>query len=195
MTSVSHKVYSEMRVAVSTLLALFVVAILLFALRGRAHADKSSEAKPSAATRVAPVSPTAQDLMPIEKIVKSEEEWKAQLSPAQYSVLRQKGTERAGSSALLQEHRRGVFVCAACGLPLFGSDAKFESGTGWPSFTKPFLPEAIVTAKDRSWFMERDEVRCARCGGHIGHVFDDGPAPSGLRYCMNGVALKFQERP
>jgi peptide-methionine (R)-S-oxide reductase len=184
-----------MRITVATLLALFVVAILVLAFRGRAHADKSPDTSTSDTKQTAPVLPTSADLATTPKVVKSEDEWKAQLTPAQYSVLRKKGTERAGSSELLHEHRHGVFVCAACGEPLFGSDAKFESGTGWPSFTKPFFPEAIVTVKDRSFFMEREEVRCARCGSHIGHVFDDGPPPTGLRYCMNGVALKFNERP
>jgi peptide-methionine (R)-S-oxide reductase len=184
-----------MRITISTLLALLVVALLVMAFRGRANADKSSDTKSSEATQTAPVIPTAEDLAPAPKIAKSENDWKAQLTPAQYSVLRGQGTERAGSSELLHEHRRGVFVCAACGAPLFGSDAKFESGTGWPSFTKPFFPAAVTVVKDRSFFIEREEVLCARCGGHLGHVFDDGPAPTGLRYCMNGVALKFQERP
>lgn len=180
---------------VSILLALLVVGLIAILFRGRAHADKSPQTKAPDAAQSGPVVPTAEDLAPITKVEKSESEWKAQLTSAQYAVLRGKGTERAGSSELLQEHRHGVFVCAACGLPLFSSDAKFESGTGWPSFTKPFFPEAITIVKDRSWFVEREEVRCARCGSHIGHVFDDGPAPTGLRYCMNGVAMKFQERP
>ncbi len=184
-----------MRTIVSTLLALLVVTILVMAFRNRAHADKSAKTNTPVASQTAPVTPTTADLAPITKIEKSEAEWKAQLTPAQYSVLRGKGTERAGSSELLNEHRHGVFVCAACDEPLFASDAKFESGTGWPSFTKPFFPKAIVVVKDRSFFIEREEVRCARCGSHIGHVFDDGPPPTGLRYCMNGVALKFQERP
>jgi peptide-methionine (R)-S-oxide reductase len=141
-----------------------------------------------------PVTPSAQDLMAVTKLEKTSAEWKASLTPGQFAVLREKGTERAGSSPLLKEHRAGVFRCAACDLPLFASDAKFESGTGWPSFWKPFVAANVFTATDSSLGMERDEVLCARCGGHLGHVFDDGPKPTGLRYCLNGVALKFEPR-
>jgi peptide-methionine (R)-S-oxide reductase len=118
-------------------------------------------------------------------------EWRKRLTPMQYNVLRNHGTERPGSSPLNNEHRKGTFVCAACDLPLFSSAAKFNSGTGWPSFYEP-LPNAIETKSDRSFFMTRTEVHCSRCLGHLGHVFDDGPPPTGLRYCMNGVALKFE---
>ena len=118
-------------------------------------------------------------------------EWRKRLTPTQYNVLRNHGTERPGSSPLLREHRKGTFVCAGCALPLFSSAAKFESGTGWPSFYEP-LPDAVETTTDRSFFMVRTEVHCRRCLGHLGHVFDDGPPPTGLRYCMNGVALKFE---
>ncbi len=142
-----------------------------------------------------PLVPTPEDLAPVPKVVKSDEEWKKQLSPVQFAILRGKVTERACSSVLLLEHRRGVFHCVGCGAPLFASDGKFESGTGWPSFTKPFVPGNIVTAPDHSLGMDRDEVLCARCGAHLGHVFDDGPPPTGLRYCLNGVALKFEARP
>ncbi|MBW8268039.1 peptide-methionine (R)-S-oxide reductase MsrB [Caldovatus aquaticus] len=122
---------------------------------------------------------------------KSEAEWRAQLTPEQFRVLRQHGTERAGSSPLNAEKRRGTFVCAGCGNALFDSGAKFESGTGWPSFWQP-LEGAVGTSVDRRLLMTRTEVHCARCGGHLGHVFPDGPPPTGLRYCMNGVALRFE---
>jgi peptide-methionine (R)-S-oxide reductase len=145
-------------------------------------------------TALPPVVPTEQDRAPVTKLEKSNAEWKTTLTAAQFAVLREKGTERAGSSPLLKEHRAGVFRCGACDLPLFASDAKFESGTGWPSFWKPFVPANVLTTTDASLGMERDEVLCARCGGHLGHVFDDGPKPTGLRYCLNGVALKFEPR-
>jgi peptide-methionine (R)-S-oxide reductase len=121
---------------------------------------------------------------------KSEEEWRAQLSAAQFKVLREHGTEPRGSSSLLQEKRPGLFVCAACGHELFEASMKYESGTGWPSFFRP-LPNAVETTADRSHFMVRTEVHCANCGGHLGHVFPDGPAPTGERYCMNGLSLAF----
>ena len=124
------------------------------------------------------------------EVEKTDAEWRAQLTPQQYEILRKEGTERPGSSPLLKEHRKGIFACAGCDLPLFSSETKFESGTGWPSFYRP-LPDAVGTSEDRAYFMKRTEVHCRRCGGHLGHVFDDGPPPTGLRYCMNGVALKF----
>lgn len=125
------------------------------------------------------------------EIVKSDAEWKAELTPEQYYVLRKHGTERAGSSPLDREKRAGTFHCAGCDLPLFSSDTKYDSGTGWPSFWAP-LDNAIGTSEDRSFFMTRTEVHCRRCGGHLGHVFEDGPKPTGLRYCMNGVAMSFK---
>ncbi|MEJ0077566.1 MAG: peptide-methionine (R)-S-oxide reductase MsrB [Alphaproteobacteria bacterium] len=124
------------------------------------------------------------------EVEKSDEEWRRLLTPAQYYVLRKHGTERAGTSPLNKEKRKGTFACAGCDLPLFSSETKYESGTGWPSFWQP-LTSAIGTSVDKAFFMTRTEVHCRRCGGHLGHVFEDGPKPTGLRYCMNGVALKF----
>jgi peptide-methionine (R)-S-oxide reductase len=125
------------------------------------------------------------------EITRSPAEWRRELGPERYHVLREGGTERAFTSPLDHEKRRGIFACAGCGLPLFSSTAKFDSGTGWPSFLRP-LPKAVVTRADHSLLMERTEVLCRRCGGHLGHVFEDGPKPTGLRYCMNGLALRFR---
>lgn len=124
------------------------------------------------------------------EIEKSDSEWRRLLTVEQYYVLRRRGTERAGTSPLIQEKRKGTFACAGCGLLLFSSDTKFDSGTGWPSFWAP-LDNAVRTAEDRSWFITRTEVHCRRCGSHLGHVFSDGPRPSGLRYCINGAAMQF----
>jgi peptide-methionine (R)-S-oxide reductase len=123
-------------------------------------------------------------------VTRTEEEWRVRLTPDQYRVMREHGTERPGSCALLSEKREGVFACAGCDQPLFVSNAKFESGTGWPSFFDP-LPGALQTRADDSHFMVRTEVHCSHCGSHLGHVFSDGPPPTGLRYCINGVALNF----
>ncbi|PSB57474.1 peptide-methionine (R)-S-oxide reductase MsrB [Chamaesiphon polymorphus] len=124
------------------------------------------------------------------EITKTDREWRKILTPAQFEVLRQHGTERAGSSPLDNEHRQGIFACAGCDLPLFASNTKYNSGTGWPSFYAP-IEGAIGTKIDRAFAMTRTEVHCRRCGGHLGHVFEDGPKPTGKRYCMNGVAMKF----
>jgi peptide-methionine (R)-S-oxide reductase len=149
--------------------AVAVAAAARLALTGSAHATSASKTF---------------------EVTKTEEEWKKLLTPEQFHVLRKHGTERAFTSPLDKQYGLGMYNCAGCDLALFSSTTKFDSGTGWPSFYKP-LDNAIGTTVDKSFFMTRTEVHCRRCGGHLGHVFDDGPKPTGLRYCMNGVALKF----
>ena len=126
----------------------------------------------------------------MEKLILTDEEWKKRLGPEEYGVLRRHGTERAWTGCFVGTHELGTYVCAGCGNPLFRSGEKFESGTGWPSFTRPISPDSVVTCDDTSYGMRRSEVRCARCDGHLGHVFPDGPPPTGLRYCMNSVAMR-----
>ncbi len=125
------------------------------------------------------------------RVTKTDADWKKELDELEYNVLRQEGTERAFTGDLVKNKQKGTYTCRGCGLPLFSSDTKFESGTGWPSYWKPLKPEYVTENQDRAYGMLRTEVECARCGGHLGHVFDDGPKPTGLRYCINSVSLDF----
>lgn len=158
---------------------------LVFGLLAYGYAQYRAPQAPPGDLHAAPGSPAAGE----DRVVKSDAEWRAQLTPAQYYVLRQKGTERAWTGKYARGKPKGVFTCGGCGAPLFSSNHKFESGTGWPSFYRPIRDEALATEWDYSGFSPRVEVLCRRCGGHLGHVFNDGPAPTGLRYCMNSAAL------
>jgi peptide-methionine (R)-S-oxide reductase len=167
-------------------------AALLLSLRLRARADQVSATTPETVTIVRfDDSGARQETVSVPKVVKSDEEWRKQLPPDSYEVARQAGTEIPGSGALLNVHDKGVFRCICCDNALYSSDTKFESGTGWPSFWAPIAEENVTKTKDTTFGMMRIAVSCTLCDAHLGHVFDDGPQPTGLRYCMNSVAMRF----